>query len=59
MAMTSFFSRRKIDLPSVCQDEIIRFYKMLLKMKKKHPKLNVNKIMKNLYPNFKFDSIEH
>lgn len=57
--MTSFFSRRKIDLPSVCQDEIIRFYKMLLKMKKKHPKLNVNKIMKNLYPNFKFDSIEH
>lgn len=27
-------------------------------MQKKHPKLNVNKIMKKLYPNFKWDSID-
>jgi hypothetical protein len=59
MAMTNFFSRRKTNLPNLCQDEIIIFYKMLLKMQKKHPKLNVNKIMKKLYPNFKWDSIDH
>ncbi len=58
MAMTSFFSRRKTNLPNICQDEIILFHKMLLKMKKRHPNLNVKKIMFKLYPNYNIEKIE-
>lgn len=57
MAMTCFFSRRKTNLPKICQDDIILFHKMLLKMKKRHPNLNVGQIMRKLYPDFKFDTI--
>ncbi len=53
MTLKHFFSKRKTELPKECQDEILLFYKMLLKMRKRHPKLNVDKIMKKLYPEFK------
>jgi hypothetical protein len=53
MTLALFFSKRKTELPKAGQDEILFFYKMLLKMRKRHPKLNVDKIMKKLYPEFK------
>lgn len=55
--MTNFFSKHKTDLPKVRQEEIVLFYKMLLKMKNHRPNLNVNRIMSKLYPNFKLDKI--
>lgn len=54
MIRTRFFSK-KTELPKVGYDEIIHFYKMLLKIKKRHPNFNIEKIMKKLYPNFKLD----
>lgn len=53
MTLKHFFSKRKTELPKECQDEILFFYTMLLKMRKRRPKLNVDKIMKKLYPEFK------
>lgn len=54
MIRTRFFSK-KTELPKVGYNEIIHFYKMLLKIKKRHPNFNIEKIMKKLYPNFKLD----
>lgn len=53
MTLAQFFLKKKTELPKECQGEILLFYKMLLKMRKRHPKLNVDKIMKKLYPEFK------
>jgi hypothetical protein len=55
MTIVSFFSKCKTDMPGVSPEEIILFYEMLLRMKKHHPNLNVNRIMTKLYPNFKLD----
>lgn len=55
MTITRFFLKKKTELPKVSQEEIIRFYLMLLKMKNHRPNLNVIRIMKKLYPNFKLD----
>jgi hypothetical protein len=55
MIIGSFLSKCKKDIPKVNQEDIIPFYKMLLRMKKRHPNLNVNRIMTRLYSNFKLD----
>lgn len=43
-----FSFKKKDDFTHNC-DEINKFYNMLLKMKKKRPKLNINWIMSGLY----------
>ena len=47
-----FFGKRKLEKPNFSHDEVVQFHKMLLKMKKRRPNLNVKKIMVKLYPNF-------
>ncbi len=49
---SSFFQTRPKNISKPCGDEIIRFYRMLIKMKKNRPNLNVNRIMFRLYPDF-------
>lgn len=53
MAIMSFFSKRRNDDTQDCREEMLKFYFMLLKMKKQHSHLNIDKIMKKLYPDFK------
>ena len=48
--MACKFFNRKSNLTIVPESEILVFYQMLLKMKKRHPKLNAKKIIKKLYP---------
>ena len=57
MTRTGFFSKGKRDLPKAHQEEMVLFYKMLLKMKKHHPTLNVNRVMLRLYSNFKIEEL--
>lgn len=49
MAAFNFFKKKSV-LKYVPENEIRVFYQMLLKMKKRHPKLNAKKIIKKLYP---------
>lgn len=55
MTLAQFFLNKKTELPKVSQEEIMRFYLMLIQMKNHRPNLNVIRIMKKLYPNFKLD----
>lgn len=48
-----FFSRQQLGFSKAYQEEASHFYMMLLKMKKKHTDLNINRIMVRLYPDFK------
>ena len=41
---------KKSNLPIVPESEILVFYTMIKKMKKRHPHLNPEKIVKKLYP---------
>ena len=56
MTLAQFFLNKKTELPKVSQEEIMRFYLMLIQMKNHRPNLNVIRIMKKLYPNFKLDN---
>lgn len=58
MVSLRFFFKKKTDTPRVCNEEVVLFYKMLLKMRKRHPNLNVKKIMRKLYPNFNIEKID-
>ncbi len=58
MASIRFFIKKKTDLPRYSNEEVVLFYKMLLKMKKRRPNLNVIKIMYKLYPNFNIERID-
>lgn len=48
--MACKFFRRKSNLPIVPESEILVFYTMIKKMKKRHPHINPEKIVKKLYP---------
>ncbi len=58
MASIRFFIKKKTDLPRPSNEEVVLFYKMLLKMRKRHPNLNVKKIMNRLYPYFNIEKID-
>ncbi len=49
----SFSESYSNKVSKVSKEDIFCFHQMLLKMKKKRPNLNVNRIMLRLYPNFK------
>jgi hypothetical protein len=45
---------KKSNLPNVPETEILEFYQMLVKMKKRHSHLNPQKMIHKLYPYFEF-----
>lgn len=47
--MVSKFFKIKSNLPIVPESEILVFYTMIQKMKKRHPHINSEKIVKKLY----------
>lgn len=55
MIIINFFSKSKTDLTRERREEIVLFYEMLVRMKKRRPNLNIKRIMSKLYPNFKLD----
>ena len=55
MKLKEDFSLRtetNFDVSNFSHQEIVHFYRTLLKMKKRRPDLNVKRIMLKLYPNF-------
>lgn len=54
-----FHNKCKLEKSKFSQEDVIKFHRMLLKMKKRRPNLNVKRIMGKLYPNFRIeDSIQ-
>ena len=59
MKLVRYFSRKSSDLPKVRQEEIVRFYKMLIKMKRNRPNLNIDKIIRKLYPDLEIEKLKN
>lgn len=59
MKLVRFFSRNSSDLPKGRQEEIVRFYKMLIKMQRNRPNLNIDKIIRKLYPDLEIEKLKN
>lgn len=52
-----FQSNKNIEQSNFSKEDSIQFYNMLLKMKKKHPNLNIKRIMTKLYPELRIEKL--
>jgi hypothetical protein len=59
MKLVQIFSRNSSDLSIGRQEEIVRFYKMLIKMKRNRPNLNIDKIFRKLYPDLEIEKLKN